>query len=505
MYPLPSRFMDAVAARRVFTTMVGQYGRSRRQRPLEHSNLLEELYRMDTRHRVVIVGGGFGGLFAARALKRAPVKVTLIDRRNFHLFQPLLYQVATGGLSPANIAAPLRDLLKRQKNAEVRLGGVVDIDVVNRQVLLTGGGKIGYDTLMVAAGSLPHYFGHDEWKQAAPPLKSIADAAEMRRRILLAFEAAEVATDPDSRRSCLTFMIVGGGTGGVELAGCLSELAHHTLKRDFRHIDPGSARIVLVEGGDRVLPSYPPKLSAKAAVALKRLGVEIQTGAKVTDVEPSRVTIQRENGTERVDARTILWAAGMQASPLGRLLAENTGAEVDKEGRIVVQADLTLPSHPELFVLGDLAHFGHQGGKPLPGVASVAMQQGRYAAESVVARLRGRSLPAFHYKDRGSMAVIGRNAAVADLGWLRLAGFPAWLLWLFVHLLYLVQFQNRLLVLAQWMWNYVTRNRSALLILEGNADFSPEEVDVARPRFARPQPNGDVGRDKPAERAPAHQ
>jgi len=431
---------------------------------------------METQHRVVIIGGGFGGLFAARALKRTPVQVTLIDRRNFHLFQPLLYQVATGGLSPANIAAPLRVLLKCQRNAEVRLGDVVDIDVTNRQVLLTNPGKISYDTLIVAAGSTPHYFGHDEWKETAPPLKSFADADEIRRRVLLAFEAAELATDPDCQRACLTFVVVGGGTTGVELTGCLSELAHHTLKRDFRHMDPGSARILLVEGGDRVLPSYPVALSAKAEAALTRLGVEIQTGAIVTGVEPNAVTIRRENLTEQIRTRTILWAAGVQASPLGRLLAEKTGAPVDKEGRIVVQPDLTVPGHPELFVIGDLAHFDHEGSKPLPGVAPVAMQQGRYAAGLIACRLRGKSLPAFHYKDWGSMAVIGRNAAVADLGWLRIAGFPAWLLWIFIHLLSLAQFQNRLLVLAQWSWNYITRNQSALLIPERNATSSPAKV-----------------------------
>jgi NADH dehydrogenase len=446
---------------------------------------------MNTQHRVVIVGGGFGGLFAARALKRAPVQVTLIDRRNFHLFQPLLYQVATGGLSPANIAAPLRVLLKRQKNTAVVLGDVVDIDVANRQVLLSATGKINYDTLIIAAGSAPHYFGHDEWQEAAPPLKSIADAEEIRRRVLLAFEAAELATDPDDRRACLTFVVVGGGTTGVELTGCLSELAHHTLTRDFRHIDPGSARIVMVESGERVLPSYPPGLSAKAAAALTRRGVEIQTGATVTGVEPNTVTVRRGSRTVQIRTRTILWTAGVQASPLGRLLAERSSAETDKEGRIIVQPDLTVSGHPDLLVLGDLAHFEHQGDKPLPGVAPVAMQQGRYAADLIRCRLQGQTLPPFHYKDRGSMAVIGRNEAVAELGWLRLAGFPAWLLWLFIHLLYLVQFQNRCLVLAQWMWNYITRNRSALLISERNVDFSPGKVSAADPsRLATGGENG---------------
>lgn len=434
---------------------------------------------MDTQHRVVIVGGGFGGLFAARALKRAPVKVTLIDRRNFHLFQPLLYQVATGGLSPANIAAPLRVLLKRQKNAEVRLGDVVDIDVAKHQVMLADGGQIGYDTLIVAAGSAPQYFGHDEWQAVAPPLKSIADAEEIRGSVLRAFEAAELAADPNSRRACLTFLVVGGGTSGVELAGCLSELARHTLKRDFRHIDPGSARILLVEGGDRVLPSYPDELCVKAAAALRRLGVELRLRAKVTAVETDAATIQEEDRTERVGTRTILWTAGVQASPLGRLLAAQTGAEVAKDGRIVVRPDLTVPGHPELLVVGDLARFDHQGDKPLPGVAPVAMQQGRYAADLIERRLRGRSSPPFHYHDRGSMAVIGRNAAVADLGWLRIAGFPAWVLWLFLHLLYLAQFQNRLLVLAQWTWSYLTRNRSALLIPERNGSCPPVEISAA--------------------------
>jgi NADH dehydrogenase len=434
---------------------------------------------METRHRVVIVGGGFGGLFAARALKRAAVQITLIDRRNFHLFQPLLYQVATGGLSSANIAAPLRFLLKSQANAQVRLGEVRDIDVVNRHVVLPGGEEIGYDTLIVAAGSVPYYFGHDEWQVTALPLKSIADADEVRRRVLLAFEAAETATDADSRRACLTFVVIGGGTTGVELTGCLSELAHHTLCRDFRHIDSSSARILLVEGGDRLLPSYPPKLSAKAAAALTRLGVEIQTGAIVTSVEPDAVTIRRGDRTESVGTRTILWAAGVQASPLGRLLAEKVGAAVDKSGRIVVLPDLTIPGHPELLILGDLARFDHQGGKPLPGVAPVAMQQGRYAATLIESRLGGKSLPPFHYEDRGSLAVIGRNAAVADLGWLHISGFPAWLLWIFVHLLYLVQFQNRLLVLMQWVWSYITRNRSALLIPERKADCPSQEVFAA--------------------------
>lgn len=435
---------------------------------------------MDPQHRVVIVGGGFGGLFAARTLKRAPVQVTLIDRRNFHLFQPLLYQVATGGLSPANIASPLRVLLKRQVNAQVYLGEMVDIDVANHQVALAGAEKVGYDTLILAAGSATNYFGHHQWKETALGLKSIADAEEIRHRVLSAFESAEIATDPNSRRACLTFVVVGAGTSGVELTGALSELAHHTFKGDFRHIDPGSARILLVEGGERVLPSFPVKLSVKAAAALTRLGVEIQTGATVIGVEPDAVTIRGRDRTEHIGTRTILWAAGVQASPLGRMLAEKIGAEVDKGGRIVVQSDLTVPGSPEIFVLGDLAHFDQEGGKSLPGVAQVAMQQGRYAANLIASRLRGKNLAPFHYKDRGSMAVIGRNAAVADLlGWVRLSGIPARLVWLLVHLLSVVQFQNRLLVLIQWTWSYITRNQSALLIPEGNADCYSTDVSGA--------------------------
>jgi NADH dehydrogenase len=431
-------------------------------------------------HRVVIVGGGFGGICAAQALKRAPVRVTLIDRRNFHLFQPLLYQVATGGLSAANISAPLRVVLKRQINTQVRLGEVVDVDVANHQVVVGDGEKIGYDTLIVAAGSASHYFGNDQWQEEAPGLKSIADAEEIRRRVLLAFESAETETDAQTRRAWLTFVIAGGGTSGVELAGALSELSHHTLKRDFRQIDPGSAQILLVEGGERLLPSFPASLSAKANSTLARMGVEIQTGARVTDVQPDSITITRGNQTQRVATRTVLWAAGVQASPLGRLIAEKTGSELDNEGRIKVGADLTLSGHPELVILGDLAHAAGEDGKPLPGVAQVAIQQGRYAAKLIRRRLAGKIMPAFHYKDLGSLAVIGRNAAVADLNWVRVAGFPAWLLWLFVHLRAMIQFHNRLLVLMQWMWSYITRNQSALLIPDKNPNWRLGDVSAGR-------------------------
>ena len=428
---------------------------------------MKEFFEMQL--RVVIVGGGFGGLFAARALNRVRVQITLIDRRNFHLFQPLLYQVATGGLSPANIAAPLRGVLSHQKNVEVRLGEVSGFDAINRQVLLKDGARIGYDTLVVAAGAIPNYFGHDDWEAAAPALKSIADAREIRRRVLLAFEAAELAIDDESRRACLTFVVVGGGSTGVELAGCLSELAHDTLKHDFRHFDPGSARIILVEGGERILPPFPPELSFKAAQALTKLGVEVRTGTTVSHLEPGSVTLKMGDQSELLSVRTILWAAGVKASPLGKLLADTTGAQLDKLGRVLVAPDLTIAGHPDVFVIGDLADFSHQGDKPLPGVAQVAMQQGSYVAKLIQKRLTGKNLPRFQYKDRGSMTVIGRNSAVADLGWLKLSGILAWLIWVFVHLCYLVQFQNRFLVMAQWMWSYVTRNRSALLIPEESA------------------------------------
>jgi NADH dehydrogenase len=422
---------------------------------------------MERPHHVVIIGGGFGGLYAAKSLKRAPVQVTLIDRRNFHLFQPLLYQVATGGLSPANIAAPLRAILKRQENIRVLLAEAIDIDVKNRRVVLSDG-ELGYDSLIVAAGVRHHYFGRNDWEELAPGLKTIEDATEMRRRVLLAFEAAEREDDPEKLRGWLTFVVVGGGPTGVELAGTLGEIARHTLKHDFRAINPADARIVLVEGMDRVLPPYPPTLSARAEAALNRLGVTVRTGAMVTDIDADAVTIRCGEQRERIPTRTVLWAAGVQASALGGIVASATGAAVDRVGRVAVEPDLSVAGHPEVFVIGDLAHFSHQADKPLPGVAPVAMQQGRYVATLIVRRLRGETMPPFRYRDYGSMATIGRAEAVADLGWVRFSGFPAWLAWLFIHLIHLVQFQNRLLVLIQWAWNYFTWNRYARLITGKN-------------------------------------
>ncbi len=418
---------------------------------------------MASLHRVVIVGGGFGGLYVAQALGKADVQVTLIDRRNFHLFQPLLYQVATGGLSPANIAAPLRAVLKRQKNTRVLLGEVVGFDLERRLAILKDGTE-PYDSLVVATGSQHHYFGHPEWERFAPSLKTIEDATTIRQRILSAFEKAERCTEPEDCRALITFLIVGGGPTGVELAGTIGEMAHTTLRGNFRSIDPAKAQIILLEGTDRILGAFPPRLSAKAVKSLNRLGVTVRTGTVVTDVQADRVTIRSGDHTETIRAHTVLWAAGVEASPLAKALAQATGAEVDRAGRIMVQPDLTLPGHPEVFVLGDMANYPYQGGKPLPGLAPVAMQQGRYVADVIQRRLRGAAPVPFHYKDHGTMATIGRAAAVADLGWITYSGFFAWLTWLFIHILYLIEFQNRILVMFQWAWNYFTRNRAARLI-----------------------------------------
>ncbi len=418
---------------------------------------------MAGQHRVVILGGGFGGLSAALTLKRAPVAVTLVDRCNYHLFQPLLYQVATGALSPANIASPLRHVLKNQKNTRVLLGEAIGIDAKNRRVILSDG-AIDYDTLIIATGARHQYFGHEEWERFAPGLKTVEDATDMRRRILLAFEAAEREQDAAKLRAWMTFVIVGAGATGVELAGALAEISKDTLCRDFRTIDPSEARILLVEGGDRVLPSYPPQLSAAARKMLERLGVIVRTERFVTGIGEHSVTIRAGDHTEEIPARTVLWAAGVLGSPLGRVLSEEAGAPLDPIGRVIVEPDLTVPGHPEIFVIGDLASFRHQTGNPLPGVAQPAIQAGRYAAEVIERRLRGKHAPPFHYVDKGNLATIGRAAAVADFNWLRLSGVPAWLIWIFVHLLYIVQFQNRLLILLQWAWLYVTYGRSARLI-----------------------------------------
>jgi NADH:ubiquinone reductase (H+-translocating) len=414
-------------------------------------------------HRVVIIGGGFAGLSAARRLNHAPVDVTLIDRCNYHLFQPLLYQVATGALSPANIASPLRNILKEQRNARVLLAEATRIDVANRRVILSDGAA-EYDTLVVATGSSHQYFGHDEWEQFAPGLKTVEDATDMRRRILLAFETAEREPDPEKVPALLTFVIVGGGPTGAELAGALGEIANDTLRHDFRKIDPSKTHIILVEGADRVLPAYPPPLSHAARKMLERLGVTVRTNTLVTDIRQDAVTVREGERIETIPTRTILWAAGVLGSPLGRMLSDEAGAKLDRSGRVIVEPDLTVPAHPEIFVIGDLASFSHQTGTPLPGVAQPAIQEGRYVASVIENRLRGEKIKPFHYEDKGNLATIGRAAAVADLNGLHLSGVPAWLLWIFVHLLYIVEFQNRLLVFIQWAWFYFTYDRAARLI-----------------------------------------
>jgi NADH dehydrogenase len=418
---------------------------------------------------VVIIGGGFGGLYVAKALGRAPVSVTLIDRRNFHLFQPLLYQVATGGLSPGEIASPLRVVVRDHRNTQVLLGEVVDLDVVNRRVIMRDG-EVSYDTLVVATGATHHYFGNDQWEALAPGLKTIENATEIRSRLLLAFERAEREQNAEERRAWLNFVIVGGGPTGVELAGALGEIANDTLRHDFRHINPREAAIMLVEGEPRVLPTFPEDLSAKAERQLIALGVRTRTSARVTQIDASGVTVTMNGREEHIAAHTVLWAAGVRASRLGKVLAERAGAQVDRAGRVVVEPDMSVPGHPEIFVIGDLSSFTHQGGKPLPGVAPVAMQQGRYVARLIAGRAAGRATAApFHYFNKGNLATVGRNKAVAEFGKLHIAGFPAWFTWVFVHLMYLVEFDNRLLVFVEWVYNYFTRNRGARLITGGKA------------------------------------
>ena len=416
---------------------------------------------------VVIIGGGFGGLYCARDLRSTPVRVTLVDRRNFHLFQPLLYQVATGGLSPANIASPLRSILKYQSNAATLLAEVVGFDIAGKKALTRGGETIPWDTLVIAAGMTNHYFGHNEWESLAPGLKSLEDATEIRRRILTAFEKAEQVDNAAERSRLLTFVVIGGGATGVEMAGTIAELARYTLTRDFRKFDPAMAKVILVEGHPRVLPQFHEKLSGKAAEALRTLGVEVINDSHVTEIAPDHVVVTTKSGNRRIECETVVWAAGVTSSILGKKIAEAIGAgvEVDKAGRVVVGPDCSIPGHPDIFVIGDLASKIGDDGKPLPGVAPVAMQQGRYVAEVIRCRERGKPAPGpFHYVDKGSMATIGRSRAVADLGFIRFSGWIAWLAWLFIHVLYLAQFSNRVLVVMQWFWNYVTRNRSARLI-----------------------------------------
>ncbi len=430
----------------------------------------------DKRPHVVIIGGGFGGLAAARKLARTPVDITLLDRRNHHLFQPLLYQVATAGLNPSDIAYPIRAIVRKQKNVRVLLADARGIEVERKRVILDRG-ELSYDYLIVATGATHSYFGNDDWIAHAPGLKTVEDALDIRRRILLAYEAAERETDPAARRAYLTFAVVGAGPTGVELAGALAELGKYTLARDFRHVDPTQVEVVLVEAAPRVLPPYPDELSEKARAHLQKLGVTVRTGERVTDIDDGGLTI----GDERIAARTVLWAAGVQASPL----ATSLGAPLDRAGRVEVSADLTIPGHPEVFVVGDLAAATDPTGAAVPGVAPAAVQGGEHAALSIHNELAGRPAPVFRYRDKGSMATIGRAAAVVQLGRLRFAGISAWVVWWLIHILFLIGFRNRFLVMFAWAWSYLTYQRGARLIT-GEHDPLPDLGEPAEPAARQP-------------------
>jgi NADH dehydrogenase len=425
------------------------------------------------RHRVLIVGGGFGGLYAARSLRSDPeVAVTLLDRRNFHLFQPMLYQVATGALSPGEIAQPLRSILARQRNATVILGEAVGIDVDKRQVMVSDGGPISYDSLIVATGAHHTYFGHDDWAKYAQGLKTIEDATEVRRRILIAFEAAEREADPERRREWMTFVLVGGGPTGVELAGALGEIAHDTLKRDFRAINPGDARIILVEAMDRILPTFPADRSASAKRQLERLGVTVRLGTTVTEIDDASVHVvpsgDRDARPEVIPTRTVLWGAGVIASSFARKVADAAGAKSDRSGRVLVEPDLTIPGHPEIFVVGDAAVQPWKPERATPGVAQGGIQGGSYAAKVIRRRILGRPWEPFRYSNHGDVAVIGRLSGVTDIPWMgpfgHQGGFTAWLLWLGIHIVYLIGFANRLVVLIRWGWSFLTHGRGTRLI-----------------------------------------
>jgi NADH:ubiquinone reductase (H+-translocating) len=444
-------------------------------------------------HRVVVVGGGFGGTRAVQRLRRAAVEVTLIDRRNFHLFQPLTYQVATGALSPGEVAYPLRAMFKSAPNVRVLLAEVTGFDLAARQVLLApvagvdAPPSVAYDTLIVASGSSYAYFGHDEWRDVAAEVKSLESALTVRSRLLAAFERAEVETDADARSAQMTFVVVGGGPTGVEMAGQIGELARDTLPRDFRAIDSRTARILLVEATDRLLTAFPPSLSAKAARSLEELGVTPTLNRTVVGIDAESVTLQAPDGsTERVATHTVIWAAGVSASGLAAELGAQAGAETDRAGRLTVEADLTLAGHPEVLALGDMVRVRDPGGDvvTLPGVAPVAIQQGHYAAGLVADRLRGRSTPPFHYRDKGNVATIGRARAVAVLRFVRLSGAAAWLVWLLVHLWYLIGFQNRVLVLIRWSFSFVTHGRGARLIT--GLEASEEQLAPAEQRRGAP-------------------
>ncbi len=420
---------------------------------------------MGPSYRVLILGGGFGGLLAAQKLKRAPAQITLIDRRNFHLFQPLMYQVATGSLSPGDIAAPLRSVLSSQKNTQVLLGEAADIDPAAKRVTLKDGAVFEYDSLIVATGSQTSYYGNDSWRPWAPSLKSVEEATTIRHKLFNAFERAERAETEEEARRWLTFVIVGAGATGMELAGALAEIANQTLKHDFRRINPATARIILMEGGNRVLPAYPEELSLKAERLVARLGVQIEKGVMVTCVDEDGVTFKKGDASEKLAAKTVLWAGGVTTNAFGKALAARTKAETDRSGRIKITPQLTIPNYPDIFVVGDLANSLDEKGKPLPGVAQVAMQGGVYAAKAIRSRIAGKpELKPFHYFNKGDMAVIGRAAAVANIFGFHVSGLLAWLIWLFIHLIYIVEFQSRVVVFIQWGFEYLTFSRGARLI-----------------------------------------
>ena len=451
---------------------------------------------MSERRKVVVIGGGFGGLSAAQHLNSNLVDVTLIDRRNYHLFQPLLYQVATGSLSPGEVASPLRSVLSRQKNTRVWLGHVVDVDPDLKHVNLADGAIVPYDSLIIAAGSETSYFGHNDWQEWAPGMKSVEEATAIRHKILYAFEVAERLSDPQERRAWLTFVIVGAGPTGVELSGAIAEIARQTLKNDFRSIQPEEAQIILMDGAPRVLMPFPEGLSEKAHSTLANLGVQIRCGAMVKHISEDGLTIDSKNGVDSIAAKTVIWAGGITASPLGKILASRTKAETDK-GRVKVKPDLTIPNYPDIYVVGDLASATDKEGKPLPGMAQVAMQGGAYAAKAILRKAKGQQeLRPFNYFDKGSLAVIGRGAAVADVFGVHLSGLIAWLVWAFIHIVYLVNFQSRVLVFIQWAIQDLTFSRGARLITgaaptdfnftkelsetRSGREVKPETVNVAR-------------------------
>lgn len=447
------------------------------------------------REKVVIVGGGFGGLEVAKGLAAAEVDVTLVDRSNYHLFQPLLYQVAMAGLSPGEIASPIRGILAEQANVRVLLGEVSEVDLDRRRVRV-GDDELSYDRLVLAAGARTAYFGHDAWEAHAPGLKSVEDALEIRRRVLLAFERAERIADPETRAANLTFVVIGGGPTGVELAGAICELAHRVLSRDFRSVDPRDAKVHLIEAGPRILPTFSPALSASASEQLAELGVEVTVGARVTTIDRDGVVLESEGAKRRVDAQTVLWGAGVQANALTSRLRADGGVELDKQGRIVVAQDCSIPGHPEVFAIGDIARF-EAGGKPLPGVSPVAIQQGRHVAR-ILAAPREALRPEFVYVDKGSMATIGRSRAIAAVGSVELRGLLAWLAWLVIHIWYLIGFKNRASVLLDWMWSYVFYERGARLITK--TGWRPTATDGAH---APPAAARAPGRAPLPERAPS--